>query len=952
MTTSLRRATYLIMALLLIFSPLMGVSAHATPVNDEETLRQLINDAGSEPTTIEIAGTIEITDPLIIPAGASITFMPAGAGDATLQAGPNPAGVMLRVEEGAALQLDASAAGGKLIISAHQSANRVMDVAGEVTMNDGLLTGLKGSGYSPSAIRIPEENRSVHGTGAVTVYGKGTMTMNGGAIAGNDISGKDSIEAFPANLAVAEGGTFVLNGGDIRDGKATWDWTPFSTGGVGLFEGASFTMNGGRVTNNQGGATGGFMINNGDIYRDGHMNGADLTKDRAYWENLPLVNLQINGGEISENYGNMYGGGIGGFGKFAIEMNGGSIHENEARFYGGGVLVDDYFVDGASDSNGTPIPGKTSPGIGQRLGYSIEEWHEVVHASFVMNGGKVSANEAGFAGGGINANSDGVLLKAGEISDNSVPNNPIGMGGGVYATVQPYTLRMQNVLFENNYAPHGGGLWNCPTGQTTIRLEDGATFIGNTTTEGGDGRDFELFPFGHESENPPVYLRLAKRMLGGEAVQWFVDGYDSPYFVDQFDPENPGEPVDIDELNNNPRYVGLAAVGAAQGEPAREFARLIIRNNTATRGFGGGVGSNTNVEIGTGDHPGNLKVEKKWVAEGPTPESLLIHLLANGHRIDQVKLSAENEWTHTFLGLPTYHEGKLIEYTIDEKDIPAGWSGNLLEPITFEKTPAEAEAEVVERHLSLVNIELTEVTGTKVWADEAAEHPGVQLQLFRKLEDGEAQPVGEPQLLDNGATTYTWSDLPVGDAEGNLYTYFVDEVAAPEGYEKTTSEDGLTITNSPVTTPPPVTTPETSTPVTSTPVTTPETSTPVTTPETSTPVTSTPVTSTPVTTPETSTPVTTPETSTPVTSTPVTTPETSTPVTSTPVTTPETSTPPVPLTSTTSTPPPSDPPSTTPPSDPKRPPLAVTGANVLGVAGLGLLALLLGTVLVSRSKRS
>lgn len=433
-------------------------------------------------------------------------------------------------------------------------------------------------------------------------------------------------------------------------------------------------------------------------------------------------------------------------------------------------------------------------------------------------------------------------------------------------------------------------------------------------------------------------------MLGGEAVQWFVDGYDSPYFVDQFDPENPGEPVDIDELNNNPRYVGLAAVGAAQGEPAREFARLVIRNNTATRGFGGGVGSNTNVEIGTGDHPGDLKVEKKWVAEGPTPESLVIHLLANGHRIDQVKLSAENEWTHTFVDLPTYHEGKLIEYTIDEKDIPAGWSGNLLEPITFEKTPAEAEAAVVERHLSLVNIELTEVTGTKVWADEAAEHPGVQLQLFRKLEDGEAQPVGEPQLLDNGATTYTWSDLPVGDEKGNLYTYFVDEVAAPEGYEKTTSDDGLTITNSPVTTP------ETSTPVTSTPVTTPETSTPVTSTPVTTPVT-TPETSTPVTTPETSTPVTTPETSTPVTSTPVTTPVT-TPETSTPVTTPETSTPPVPLTSTTSTPPPSDPPSTTPPSDPKRPPLAVTGANVLGVAGLGLLALLLGTVLVSGSKRS
>ncbi|KAA8724374.1 Cna B-type domain-containing protein [Corynebacterium spheniscorum] len=306
-------------------------------------------------------------------------------------------------------------------------------------------------------------------------------------------------------------------------------------------------------------------------------------------------------------------------------------------------------------------------------------------------------------------------------------------------------------------------------------------------------------------------------------------------------------------------------------------------------------------------------------------------------------MTAENNWEHTFEGLPTYSNGKLIEYTIDEKDVPAGWSGNILDPITFERTADDKDPTVVERHLTLVNIDLTEVTGTKVWADEQAEHPDIQLQLFRKIDDGEAEPVGEPQLLDNGATTYTWSNLPVGDAEGNLYTYFVEEVATPEGYEKTTSDDGLTITNSPTSTPEtstPVTTPETSTPVT-----TPETSTPVTTPETSTPVT------TPVTTPETSTPVTTPETSTPVT-TPVTTPETSTPVTtpetSTPVTTPETTT----ITPVTTIPvtPPSDPPATTTPPRPTGP-LALTGANVGWLAGLGLLALVAGGFLVLRRTR-
>ena len=68
--------------------------------------------------------------------------------------------------------------------------------------------------------------------------------------------------------------------------------------------------------------------------------------------------------------------------------------------------------------------------------------------------------------------------------------------------------------------------------------------------------------------------------------------------------------------------------------------------------------------------------------------------------------------------------------------------------------------------------------------------PAIQVQLYRNN-----VAFGEPVVLKNGQTSYTWTDLNLNDRYGNPYTYTVDEVAVPENYSKTISEDGLTITN-------------------------------------------------------------------------------------------------------------------------------------------------------------
>lgn len=125
-------------------------------------------------------------------------------------------------------------------------------------------------------------------------------------------------------------------------------------------------------------------------------------------------------------------------------------------------------------------------------------------------------------------------------------------------------------------------------------------------------------------------------------------------------------------------------------------------------------------------------------------------------------------------------EGNEYFYSVQEVDE----HGNDFVPENYEK---------IEDGLTVTNTYVspkTEVTGTKVWVDGPKERPTIELQLYR---DGESY--GEAVTLKDGVTKYTWTDLDQTDIDGNEYVYTIDEVKVPENYEKTISEDGLTITN-------------------------------------------------------------------------------------------------------------------------------------------------------------
>src|SRR5699024_2878016 len=62
-----------------------------------------------------------------------------------------------------------------------------------------------------------------------------------------------------------------------------------------------------------------------------------------------------------------------------------------------------------------------------------------------------------------------------------------------------------------------------------------------------------------------------------------------------------------------------------------------------------------------------VSVEKQW--KGKQQDEVTVNLLADGKKVDEITLSDENEWKHTFTDLPVVNDikdEKAIEYTVEE----------------------------------------------------------------------------------------------------------------------------------------------------------------------------------------------------------------------------------------------------------------------------------------------
>lgn len=128
------------------------------------------------------------------------------------------------------------------------------------------------------------------GEGAVTVTGTDAkFTLNNGTITDNQR--KEGAQFGAANVALTDGATMVMNGGEISKGVCNYSPSAYGeAGGIGVFSGAHLTINGGTLTENTGWA-GNINVSNWLMNESSIKPGDDTSDTRS--------TLEFNDGTIS-----------------------------------------------------------------------------------------------------------------------------------------------------------------------------------------------------------------------------------------------------------------------------------------------------------------------------------------------------------------------------------------------------------------------------------------------------------------------------------------------------------------------------------------------------------------------------------------------------------------------------------------------------------------------------
>ena len=306
-------------------------------------------------------------------------------------------------------------------------------------------------GQNFTLLQTTENRRHFHVDGTLRLY---NITLSGNQQNINTIHGGVQVNSM-GRLYMADGSTIANNRnhgvfGEIRDGG----------GGVLVDFNGTFTMNGGKISNN---------VHYGDANIHGHRGGGGVSVYGTFI---------MNAGEISSNEsitpGASEGGGVWVVGTFT--MYNGKISYNEALEAGGGVFVTGGGIftmhDGIINANEAGFGG----GIALKNLWLGNRYNS---GTFIMNGGEISSNEA-ISGGGVGVS--GILtLNNGEIS-----NNTANYGGGAVVSSNG-SFTMNNGEISGNTAHQNGGGVNI-NGQALVEfIMNNGTINGNTAHQNGGG---------------------------------------------------------------------------------------------------------------------------------------------------------------------------------------------------------------------------------------------------------------------------------------------------------------------------------------------------------------------------------------------------------------------------------------------------------------------------------
>ena len=234
----------------------------------------------------------------------------------------------------------------------------------------------------------------------------------------------------------------------------------------------------------------------------------------------------------------------------------------------------------------------------------------------------------------------------------------------------------------------------------------------------------------------------------------------------------------------------------------------------------------------------SLTVEKKWgtALSSTSLPSITVQLYASTNPDDakagradaglivrgQTKTltGTSKTWTATFTGLPLYNEAgdQLYYYALEtqiggQTPIKAD-DGCYLVTIGSKEYHFRFNFDTTTTgsyKTTLVNVEYSDITGTKTWEDNSDAYgtrpDGITLALYRKagtgaeerIEDELGQPVQPDTWIQNGDTwTFIYNHLPQANAQGESYTYRVEEIqtTGPAGGDQyTVTQNGMNLTN-------------------------------------------------------------------------------------------------------------------------------------------------------------
>ena len=186
-----------------------------------------------------------------------------------------------------------------------------------------------------------------------------------------------------------------------------------------------------------------------------------------------------------------------------------------------------------------------------------------------------------------------------------------------------------------------------------------------------------------------------------------------------------------------------------------------------------------------------VSVSKSWNddnnRDNKRPDSIEVRLVAkvDGSEIEGVsgrtqKLSSANGWKYKFENLPKYHDGKQVEYTVDEVNAPAGYAKTV-----------SGEASKGYVITNTYTPETVQVAGSKNWNDNgnaAGLRPeSITIRLYANGKEMDHKTVTEKD-----GWSWNWKDLKRYDTDHKEISYTISEDAV-NGY--TTEVNGFNVTN-------------------------------------------------------------------------------------------------------------------------------------------------------------